>query len=68
MYLVTLEPGAGRLTAVRLLPMQVRRFRLRRASDTDARWLDELLNRWGAPFGTRVEMAGERGLLLRWGR
>jgi poly-gamma-glutamate synthesis protein (capsule biosynthesis protein) len=68
MYLVTLEPGAGRLTAVRLLPMQVRRFRLHRASDADARWLGELLNRWGAPFGTRVEMAGERGLLLRWGR
>lgn len=68
MYLVTLEPGAGRLAAARLVPLHVRRFRLHRASDADARWLGDLLNRLGTPFGTRVETEGDRSMVLRWDR
>ncbi|MBI3974081.1 MAG: hypothetical protein HY332_22615 [Chloroflexi bacterium] len=46
--------------------MQVRRFRLNRASEADAQWLCDLLNRLGAPFGTHVQVEGDHSLALRW--
>lgn len=67
MYLLRLDSRAGRLLDVRLVPMQARRFRLRRASEADTRWLCELLDRLAAPFGTRVRRDGERSLTLQWG-
>jgi poly-gamma-glutamate synthesis protein (capsule biosynthesis protein) len=39
MYLARVDPRQGRLVAVRLVPLQVRRFRLNRASAVDAWWL-----------------------------
>jgi len=68
MYFLTLEPGRGRLLRLWLLPMQIRRFRLNRASAQDTRWLRDRLDRevrrlGGA--GMRVE-DGADGLELRW--
>ncbi len=65
MYLITMDPQQGQLVEMRLVPMQVRGFRLNRVSAADARWLCELLNRLGAPFGTKVQRDGTR-MLLRW--
>jgi len=67
MYLVRVEPQQGRLGEVRLVPMQVRRFRLNRASEADASWLCDLLNRLGAPFGTQVQLEGDNSMILRVG-
>lgn len=49
MYLVDIAPAQGRVVAVRLVPMQIRRFRLQRTSPADARWLCDLLSRIGSP-------------------
>jgi hypothetical protein len=49
--------------SLRLVPLQMRRFRLRRAAEDDAAWFCNLLNRIGAEFGTRVHRA-EDGCLL----
>lgn len=49
MYLVDVAPAQGRVVNVRLVPMQIRRFRLQHASSADARWLCDLLNRIGSP-------------------
>jgi poly-gamma-glutamate synthesis protein (capsule biosynthesis protein) len=65
MYLIALSPGEGRLLEARLVPMQVRQFRLCRAGEADARWLGDLLNRLGAPLGTQVQRE-EGSLTLRW--
>ncbi len=65
MYLLTMAPEHGRLLELRLVPMQVRCFRLNRAGDADARWLSELLNRLGLPFGTEVQQDGS-SMILRW--
>jgi hypothetical protein len=43
--------------SVRLVPMQMRRFRLEHASAADANLLCDLLNWLGAPFGTEVQLA-----------
>jgi len=68
MYLVRLNPEHGRLVSARLVPMQMQRFRLNRVSAEDARWLCALLNRLGASFGTRVELAEDNSLRLVWGQ
>jgi poly-gamma-glutamate synthesis protein (capsule biosynthesis protein) len=49
MYLVKVDSQECRIVDVRMVPMQMRRFRLNRASLADARWLCELLNRLGLP-------------------
>jgi len=56
MYLVELDQNTGELIAARLLPMQMRRFRLQRASASDAKWLCNLLTKLGAHFGTAATL------------
>jgi len=64
MYLLQVNPGEGRLVGARGLPLQVRRFRLQRASEEDAQWLCGLLNRLGAPFGGHVRLDRDGTLTL----
>ena len=66
MYLVDVDPRQGRLLKARLVPMQVRRFRLNRASAEDSQWLCDLLNQLGAPFDTRAQLEGDHSLTLQW--
>jgi poly-gamma-glutamate synthesis protein (capsule biosynthesis protein) len=66
MYLVEIDPLQGRLLKARMVPMQVRRFRLNRASAEDSQWLCDLLNRLGAPFDTSAQMESDYSLTLKW--
>ncbi|MBV8899393.1 MAG: CapA family protein [Verrucomicrobia bacterium] len=65
-YLVTLDPQEGRLLKVQLVPLQIRRFRLNRATAQDATWLCHLLNRLGTSPGTRVQMEDDGTMSLVW--
>src|SRR5947207_4313521 len=64
MYLVDLHSRSGELMSVRLVPMQMRRFRLEHASAADADLLCDLLNRLGAPFGTKTRVIENKYLAL----
>jgi poly-gamma-glutamate synthesis protein (capsule biosynthesis protein) len=64
MYLVELESTTGEVISARLVPMQMRRFRLERASAADAKWLCDLLNKLGAKFNTRVKLQSDNSLEL----
>ncbi len=66
MYLVQVEPTNGQLTSARLVPFQMRRFRLNRAPAADAQWLCSLLTGMGARFHTQVELAEDNSLNLTW--
>ena len=66
MYLVTVDPVEGRLVELRLVPLQIRRFRLNRVSEADGRWLCDLLNRPGARFGTHVVMNRDNSMTVHW--
>jgi len=66
MYLAKVDAREGRLKEVRLVPMQARRFRLSRASEADTKWLCDLLNGQGTPFGTQVELGDDHRMTLRW--
>lgn len=56
MYFPTIDSTTGRLTTLRLIPLQIFRFGLRRASDSEAAWLGEVLARESRRFGTRVKI------------
>jgi poly-gamma-glutamate synthesis protein (capsule biosynthesis protein) len=64
MYFPTVEPATGRLQSLRLTPMQIRRFRVTRATPADAGWLAETLGRVSRPFGARVEPTADGGLAV----
>jgi poly-gamma-glutamate capsule biosynthesis protein CapA/YwtB (metallophosphatase superfamily) len=64
MYVVELHSRSGELLSARLIPMQTRRFRLKRTSTADARWLSDLLNTLGAPFATRTQLDGDNSIIL----
>jgi poly-gamma-glutamate capsule biosynthesis protein CapA/YwtB (metallophosphatase superfamily) len=65
-YLVELDSRNGQLMSARLVPMQMRRFRLVRAPAVDTEWLCTLLNRLGTPFRTRVELAEDNRMTVKW--
>ena len=65
MYLPSIRPGDGHLLGLTLVPLQIRRFRLHRASPEDAEWLAEMLNREGRVFGTGVDTDTSGNLQLR---
>jgi poly-gamma-glutamate capsule biosynthesis protein CapA/YwtB (metallophosphatase superfamily) len=66
MYFPTIDLGSGKLRELRLVPLQIRRFRLHRASVEDTRWLSRTLSREGEAFGTLVERRADDPLWLRW--
>ncbi|MEV4869250.1 CapA family protein [Streptomyces syringium] len=65
LYLVSVEPGTGRLHEVRITPLQAWRMRLRHASPEDCRWLHGLFERIGRDFGTRVGSAPDGTLIVQ---
>ena len=56
MFFPSLDEATGRLLAVHVTPMQIRRFRLHRASTADARWMRDTLDRISAPFGVLASL------------
>jgi poly-gamma-glutamate synthesis protein (capsule biosynthesis protein) len=66
MYFADVMPSTGQLLALRMIPTQIRRFRINHASEGDAKWLETLLNRKGQHFGTRVQRSAENILTLQW--
>jgi len=66
MYYVRVDTETGKLAGLEIVPMQMRKFRLNRASRRDATWLRDTLNREGKHLGTRVELQDDGILVLRW--
>ncbi len=66
MYLPAMDPANGELVRFEMVPMQMRRFRLQRASPADARWLARSLNRECGRFGADVDLTEQGVLSLKW--
>ena len=66
MYLVEIDSSSGHLLSARLVPMQMRRFRLERTSATDARRFCDLLNMLEAPFGIHARLDEDSSMILEW--
>jgi len=65
MYFARLA-ATGELAALEMTPMQIRKMKLNKPADADARWLHDTLDRVCAPYGTHVELAPDGTLILRW--
>ena len=65
MYFADFDPWAHRLLTLRMVPTQIGRFRINRASEIDSQWLEDVLNREGRQFGTRVKRSAENMLTLK---
>jgi poly-gamma-glutamate synthesis protein (capsule biosynthesis protein) len=66
MYFATLDAASGELEELRMVPMQIRNFRLARPSRADIEWLRETVAGCSAPFGSSIELGADGSLLLRW--
>ncbi len=62
MYVPSVDAVSGRLSTLHITPMQIRNFRLRRASRADAGWLRDTINRESRTFGFQVELHEDRRL------
>ncbi len=67
MYFVKMDPSTGGLVELEMVPTQIRRFQVNRASTDGALWLAKALNREGTKFGTGVVMKENNVLKLVWG-
>lgn len=66
MYFVEMDPASGTLAGVRMQPTRMKGFGVHHASQADALWLKDMLDREGQPFGTGADMAEDGTLELRW--
>ncbi|GMQ87683.1 MAG: CapA family protein [Gammaproteobacteria bacterium] len=66
MYFVSVEPTSGRVVSLEMVPMQIKRFRLNRASRQDVEWMRDVLVREGKKRGTGVGMKNGNKLVLQW--
>ena len=66
MYLPDIAPASGELTALAIVPFQVRKFRLVRPSEADIHWLWQRLDRECATFGASVAIKEPARLALAW--
>jgi poly-gamma-glutamate synthesis protein (capsule biosynthesis protein) len=57
MYFADVDAVDGRLRALDMTPLKIRRLQLSRPSSEDVDWLRRTLDRESAPFGTRVALA-----------
>jgi poly-gamma-glutamate synthesis protein (capsule biosynthesis protein) len=62
MYFAEVDQMSGNLVALDMVPLQIRQFRLNRASDDDVDWLMRRLDRESRKFGPQV-VSGPRATL-----
>ncbi|MEU3412167.1 CapA family protein [Streptomyces sp. NPDC006658] len=65
LYLVRVEPGTGRLTGLRMVPLRPRRMRLEPATPEDTAWLRATLDTHARRHATRVDPAPDGTLTAR---
>jgi poly-gamma-glutamate synthesis protein (capsule biosynthesis protein) len=66
MYFAELDRTSGKLIALDMVPLQIRRFRLNRVTNDDVDWLRRTLDRESQKFGARIERGLRGELELTW--
>ncbi|WP_243345647.1 CapA family protein [Parabacteroides sp. FAFU027] len=66
MYFVEIDPSTGKLVNLTMSPMPIRKFRLNKASRTDAQWLAKMLNRESQLSGGKIVLDPNNRLCLVW--
>ena len=66
MYFADIEPTTGTLSAVDIVPLQIRKFTLVHPSGPDIDWAQQTLDRESCRFGTRIAVIPPGRLALSW--
>jgi poly-gamma-glutamate synthesis protein (capsule biosynthesis protein) len=66
MYFPTIRAADGTLTALEMVPLQIRNMRLNPASTADRAWVSKRLDRECRRFGTRIGVGSDGTLRLQW--
>ena len=66
MYFAEINPATADVVALKMAPLQIRRFQLLPASSADVDWLLRSLDRESRRFGSRVELEPDGRLTLCW--
>jgi poly-gamma-glutamate synthesis protein (capsule biosynthesis protein) len=64
MYFVAADPTTGEIIDLEMTPLQIRRFRLHRATREDAEWLQCRLDRECRRFGGKITLDPDNRLIL----
>ena len=64
MYFADLDPTSGSLHALKLIPLQIKNFRLSIPTSRDIEWIQQTLDGRCQQFGTRVILDSERQLVV----
>ncbi len=66
MYFVTLNALTGELVHFQLVPTQIKQFHVNHATQTDAKWLADMLNREGQELNTQVRLNDDKTMNVHW--
>ena len=66
MYFAGVDPASADLVSLEMVPLQIRRFQLVRASSRDTDWLLQTLDQQSRRFGARVNLKPDGRLALSW--
>jgi len=64
MYFASIDPISGKLDQLQMIPLQIKKFRLNRASEKDIVWLKDTLNRESKALGTRIQLSEDNVLTI----
>ncbi len=64
LYAAALDPASGALLQLRLVPLQIRRMQLVRATADDRDWLERTISEISAPFGVEVSRGADGALIV----
>lgn len=64
MYFAHIAPASGKLAALEMVPMQIKHFRLNRASADDTNWLQRTLDEYSRTFNCNIELTSNRTLKM----
>ena len=64
MYFADLDPTSGSLHALKLIPLQIKNFRLSIPTSRDIEWIQQTLDGRCQKYGTRVILDSERQLVV----
>ncbi len=68
MYFVRMGLSSRKLIEFRMVPTQVKKFRVNQASLDDSLWLKKTINRQCKQFGAKVDLKTDSKLVLKWSR
>ena len=66
MYFLDMNASNGELIDIHLIPLRIKHFQLNKASDFDAKWMRNNLNREGKRLGTHLEIKEGNILGVKW--